>query len=141
MKKEFFSFTINNNFLYKGEVVPPIDLDGCRSKYVFGEYIVKVDTCDEQPQTEFEVKVFQSLDKEDQQYFAPLILWDLTHNYVVQKFMDLIPPLDKIDEDTVILVRRLAKKYDLWDVMAGDFNHNWAFDRKTGQPIIFDYGL
>lgn len=118
-------------------------LEGVRQKYIINGHILKIDLDNDINHTKQEVKIFKSLDNKDRQYFVKLKFWDIRKKYVVQPIIQLKHPSEKIKEKDVKLLTYLKEKYDIEDliIQEDDTNWNWAYNVRTGKPIIFDYGI
>lgn len=131
---------------YKGQyILPDNSLDGVRTKYIVGKHILKVETDKNELYSHIkrEVKIFKSLDDADRPYFVPLVYWNYKKKYVVQRFIELEESPEIVKKKDKKLIEKLIDKYNLVDVAVDSYGHNWnwAYNKLTGRPIIFDYGL
>lgn len=129
-----FSVIINNKKIKKSE-----ELDGLRDKFIGQGVIVKIDSPSEDIRhTLREQEIYNSLSKHDRKYFPKLIKCDTKIGYVVQEYLTL--DINNITSNHKRIIRRLAKKYNINDISTSRNIWNWAIDKKTGLPVIFDLG-
>lgn len=90
-------------------------------------------------ETSLEKQVWKRISKNDRKYFPRLL--KATKDYVIVERKKLKSPAKFADYEQIKMVKDLARKYQLYDVNSSlDYCHNWALDRASGLPCIYDYG-
>lgn len=113
-------------------------LDGSRDKFTYKNIIIKVDS-DTLPHAATEIDKYKIIEEDDKQYFPRLVKYNRRIGYIIQEKLDLT--VEGITEKHSRLVRKLVKKYKLTDISCGKKRPwNWAINKNTGLPIIFDLG-
>lgn len=116
------------------------NLEGCRDKFTYKNIIIKVDSDAYAQHTPKELDLYKKIENKDKKYFPKLIKGNRRIGYVIQEKVQLTE--DNITDEHCKLVKKLIKKYKLNDITpTKDEAWNWALNKKTGQPCIFDLGF
>ena len=122
-----------------------------RTIYKYNDYIIKIDDCDilSENQSAREARTWESIQKKDRKYFAPLITYGISftdeHNtvvYSVQQYIKYSLEKNKKCSDEVFeKMYDICEKYDIGDIFSEDRNYknpNWVLTKKG--PVVLDYG-
>jgi hypothetical protein len=121
---------------------PHSDGNNGRNVYIADGYVLKVD---DRGYSHDDRALWKRIEKKDRKYFVPTLAQGVTEhgdNWSLQPYVELDW---NITEEAAIVVSELCEKYDIRDIdttISGSTSaRNWALNAKTGDPIIFDYGL
>lgn len=117
----------------------PLECIDCHSREVYrcGKAVFKIGST---LQSRAEVRFYKKLKKKDAKYFPKLLGHDLKRAIVVQEFIDL-DFRNRVPKKIQKIVGKLIDKYNLGDDLDDDYMRNWAINKKTGKPVIFDMGI
>jgi len=122
------------------------------------DFVVKIDNrfCDDDDvlysQSRYESKIYKTIHKADKPYFVKLaasgMVWDADRKvfrpWVSQEFLELSHTVRGLTEEKKE-IQRIAMKYKLHKDVTGAYTHsgtsfNWAINKATNKPVIYDYG-
>lgn len=136
------TFQEDDEPIINGEkTTPHSDGNNGRNVYITPHFVLKVD---DRGYSHDDLALWKRVSPRDRKYFVPVLAQGETddgYGWSIQPFVNL--DWDNITDEAEGIVSRLCDKYGLSDidVFDGDGPRNWAINAKTGEPIIFDYGL
>lgn len=138
-KKVTVTFERDNPIINGKRTTPHSDGNNGRSVYISDGYVLKVN---DRGYTHSDMDVWKSIGRGDRKYFVPCLAEGSDQHgngWSLQPYVEL--DWDVSDEAREI-VYDLVDKYGLSDIDTFETSpRNWAINAKTGEPIIFDYGL
>jgi hypothetical protein len=130
---------------YNGALIKDTGTLSQRAIFITDDCVIKMDLADSKRitanQTKREVKLYRSLEKEDQKYFAELLDVNIYKTRFVGVFKRYIPDAEATRENWEDVIET-ACKYGLVENefdLDYDVEGNWF--AVQGNPIIIDYGL
>jgi hypothetical protein len=116
---------------------PHSDGNNGRHVYINGDYVLKVD---DRGYRHHDLATWKRIKRKDRKYFVPTLAEGENNgkHWSIQPYVDLDW---EVTDEAREIVEDLYHKYALNDLDYYDEPRNWAINAKTGDPVIFDYGL
>ena len=133
----------NDRIYFNGKLCRSVKNDGIRAialiKYNNVKSVIKYDfkySSESLNQSTSEWKLWKKMPKEDRKYFQKIIVY--IPGWIVQEFF--IAKIGRPTARSRKIIRKLADKYNLYDIDPDECGRNWCI-RSDGMPIIFDFGV
>jgi hypothetical protein len=136
-----FGFGELKNVYYKGRKIKR-HASSARDIYKIGNVIVKIES-DDKFQTNGEIRFYRRLhrqktSKQDSKYFPKLIDYDAKKGIIVQEFIPFRK--GRRSQEHRAIITRLINKYQIHSDVWPEESHNWAINKNTNLPVIYDLG-